>query len=54
VWIVNNQYDRKVATLGPGSDFVKSTWGGGWGITVPYGAAAPVKPPSRNGAVQGY
>ena len=54
VWSVNNQNDRTVATFGPGSDFVKSTWGGGWGITVLYGAAAPVKPPSRNGAPQGY
>ena len=60
VWICNNWNDLPVATgattgLVPGltapSD--KSTWGGGWGITVMYGAAAPVKPP-KMGTVQGY
>jgi hypothetical protein len=30
-----------------------STWGGGSGLTVIYGAAAPVKPP-RIGVVQRY
>ena len=34
-------------------DRATSTWGGGSGITVIYGVAAPVKPP-RMGVVQGY
>ena len=37
----------------PESGFPTSTWGGGSGFTVIYGAAAPVKPP-RMGKVQTY
>jgi len=52
VWAANNWnvVDSAMATdpLRP-----QSTWGGGHGITVIYGAAAPVKPP-RMGLVQPY
>jgi hypothetical protein len=60
VWMVDNWNDRAVATgattgLVPGltTPADRSTWGGGWGITVMYGAAAPVKPP-KMGAVRTY
>jgi hypothetical protein len=52
VWAANNWnvVDSAMATdpLRP-----QSTWGGGHGITVIYGAAAPVKPP-RMGLLQPY
>ena len=52
VWAANNwnDVDAAVATK---ADPRKSTWGGGSGITVIYGVAAPVKPP-RMGEVQAY
>ena len=52
VWAANNwnDVDAAVATK---ADPRKSTWGGGSGITVIYGVAAPVKPP-RMGEAQGY
>jgi hypothetical protein len=52
VWAANNWDDVAAATTRK-SDPRKSTWGGGSGITVIYGVAAPVKPP-RMGEVQGY
>jgi streptogramin lyase len=44
VWAADNWSDIRVAT-GLNHDPVKSTWGGGDGVTVLYGAARPVKPP---------
>ena len=52
VWAANNWNDPKAAT-NPNPDRATSTWGGGSGVTVIYGVAAPVKPP-RMGIVQGY
>jgi hypothetical protein len=52
VWAANNWNDVAAATA-RAADPRKSTWGGGSGITVIYGVAAPVKPP-RMGEVQGY
>jgi len=52
VWAANNWNDAQAAT----SDNPfrpTSTWGGGSGLTVIYGVAAPVKPP-RMGKVQTY
>jgi hypothetical protein len=62
VWIVDNWNDLPVATGarkglpsegGVTAPADKSTWGGGWGITVLYGAAAPVRPP-KMGAMRPY
>jgi hypothetical protein len=52
VWAANNWNDPKAAVE---SDPARptSTWGGGSGITVIYGVAAPVKPP-RMGKVRAY
>jgi hypothetical protein len=52
VWAANNWNDPKAAT-DPNPVRATSTWGGGSGITVIYGVAAPVKPP-RMGLVKGY
>jgi hypothetical protein len=52
VWAANNWSDVGIAT-GRIHDLPKSTWGGGTGVTVIYGVAAPVKPP-RVGAVQHF
>ena len=52
VWAADNWNDLHVAT-GLNHDPVKSTWAGGDGVTVLYGAARPVKPP-RMGPVQTY
>jgi hypothetical protein len=52
VWAANNWNDPKAATSGD-PDRATSTWGGGSGLTVIYGVAAPVKPP-RIGKVQKY
>jgi hypothetical protein len=52
VWAADNWYDLPIAT-GLAHDFVKSTWGGGVGVTVIYGVAPPVKPP-KMGAVRTY
>jgi hypothetical protein len=52
VWVANNWSDVAAATANKGIPRV-STWGGGSGITVIYGVAAPVKPP-RIGEAQGY
>jgi hypothetical protein len=52
VWAANNWNDP-VAAAEPNPPNRISTWGGGSGLTVIYGVAAPVKPP-RMGKVQGY
>ena len=52
VWAADNWNDLHVAT-GLNHDPVKSTWAGGDGVTVLYGAARPVKPP-RMGPVRTY
>ncbi|HZY99034.1 MAG TPA: hypothetical protein VFE36_05635 [Candidatus Baltobacteraceae bacterium] len=52
VWAANNWNSPDGAAGNPPS-YPTSTWGGGSGLTVIYGAAAPVKPP-RMGAVQSY
>lgn len=52
VWAANNWNNVEAATANKYIPRV-STWGGGSGITVIYGVAAPVKPP-RMGEVQGY
>ena len=52
VWAANNWNDPKAAVM-ENPDFATSTWGGGSGLTVIYGVAAPVKPP-RMGRVQTY
>jgi hypothetical protein len=52
VWVANN-WNLLEAAAGPNPAFSTSTWGGGSGFTVIYGAAAPVKPP-RMGKVQTY
>ncbi len=50
VWAANNWNDWKAA-LASSPDPRTSTWGGGSGLTVIYGVAAPVKPP-RMGPVR--
>jgi hypothetical protein len=52
VWAANNWNDLNGAAA-PDPLRPTSTWGGGSGITVIYGVAAPVKPP-RMGMVQRY
>lgn len=52
VWAANNWNDPRAAAE-PDPPNRISTWGGGSGLTVIYGVAAPVKPP-RMGKVQGY
>jgi hypothetical protein len=52
VWVANN-WNLLEAAAGSNPAFPTSTWGGGSGFTVIYGAAAPVKPP-RMGKVQTY
>jgi hypothetical protein len=52
VWAADNWEDFHVAT-GLDHDPAKSTWGGGDGVVVLYGAAPPVKPP-RMGPVRTY
>lgn len=52
VWAANNWNDPKAAT-DPNPYRPTSTWGGGSGLTVIYGVAAPVKPP-RMGPVKRY
>ncbi len=49
-WSTNNWNDLPVAT-GMSYDPARSTWGGGTGINVIYGVAAPVQPP-RMGKVR--
>jgi hypothetical protein len=44
VWTANNVADFDVFA-GANHDPVLSTWGGGYSVTVLYGAAPPVKPP---------
>jgi hypothetical protein len=53
VWAANN-WNLLEAAAGENPARPTSTWGGGSGITVIYGVAAPVKPPSRIGKVQMY
>jgi hypothetical protein len=52
VWAANNWNNPKAAAE-PNPENRTSTWGGGSGLTVIYGVAAPVKPP-RMGKVRGY
>jgi len=52
VWAANNWNDPRAA-VEPNPESRTSTWGGGSGLTVIYGVAAPVKPP-RMGKVQTY
>src|SRR5271157_1304927 len=52
VWAANNWNDPLAATQTDPAR-ATSTWGGGSGLTVIYGVAAPVKPP-RIGKVQTY
>ena len=52
VWAANNWNSPEAAAL-PNPPTAISTWGGGLGLTVIYGVAAPVKPP-RIGKVQAY
>jgi hypothetical protein len=52
VWAADNWQDFHVAT-GLDRNPTRSTWGGGDGVVVLYGAARPVKPP-RMGPVQTY
>ena len=51
VWAANN-WNLLEAAAGENPARPTSTWGGGSGITVIYGVAAPVKPPSRIGKMQ--
>ena len=53
VWAANN-WNLLEAAAGENPARPTSTWGGGSGITVIYGVAAPVKPPSRIGKMQMY
>ncbi len=53
VWAANN-WNLLEAAASENPARPTSTWGGGSGITVIYGVAAPVKPPSRIGKVQTY
>ena len=50
VWAANNWNDPRAA-VEPNPARATSTWGGGSGITVIYGVAAPVQPP-RMGKVR--
>lgn len=52
VWAANN-WNNPRAAVEPNPERRTSTWGGGSGLTVIYGVAAPVKPP-RMGKVQTY
>ena len=52
VWAANNWNSINAATADHPA-FATSTWGGGSGLTVIYGVAAPVKPP-RMGLVKTY
>ena len=52
VWAANN-WNLPKAAMASSPDPRFSTWGGGSGLTVIYGVAAPVKPP-RIGVVKGY
>ena len=52
VWAANN-WNVPGAVLDSNPAWPTSTWGGGSGVTVIYGVAAPVKPP-RMGRVQRY
>ncbi len=52
VWVANN-WNAPDGAAGDPPPYPTSTWGGGSGLTVIYGTAAPVEPP-RMGAVRGY
>ena len=52
VWAANN-WNVPAAVLDTNPAWPTSTWGGGSGLTVIYGVAAPVRPP-RMGKVQRY
>ena len=51
VWAANNWNVPDAALASANPAWPTSTWGGGSGITVIYGVAAPVKPP-RMGKVR--
>ena len=46
VWAANN-WNLPKAAMASAPDPRFSTWGGGSGLTVIYGVAAPVKPPRK-------
>ena len=52
VWVANN-WNNVNAASADDPIYATSTWGGGSGLTVIYGVAAPVKPP-RIGPVKAY
>jgi hypothetical protein len=52
VWAANNWNVIEAATADKNPVRPTSTWGGGSGITVIYGVAAPVQPPTRMGQVK--
>ena len=52
VWAANN-WNVVNATMSDDPIRPTSTWGGGSGLTIIYGVAAPVKPP-RMGKVRTY
>jgi len=52
VWAANN-WNSPEAAVAEDPAYPTSTWGGGSGLTVIYGVAAPVKPP-RMGPVKTY
>jgi hypothetical protein len=52
VWAANN-WNNPVAATSPNPPTAISTWGGGSGLTVIYGVAAPVQPP-RMGKVRPF
>lgn len=52
VWVANN-WNSVDGVASENPVFATSTWGGGSGLTVIYGAAAPVKPP-RVGLAKSY
>jgi hypothetical protein len=52
VWVANN-WNSPEAVTAKNLPYRISTWGGGSGLTVIYGVAAPVKPP-RIGQVRTY
>jgi len=52
VWAANN-WNAPEGAVGDPPPFPVSTWGGGSGLTVIYGVAAPVKPP-RMGKLRAY
>lgn len=50
VWVANN-WNSVDGVAAEDPVFATSTWGGGSGLTVIYGAASPVKPPRVGGEI---